>query len=134
MSPDHSPLRPLRLAALPVGDRGRTHAALDGRGPPAGAAVRLRLALLLAAAVAAVALWAWSASSDTRAVRQLPAPERAALVQRSRDNLREVCAGAAGRPREFCRAQASLLLALPECGPACQAEARRELLADSAVK
>jgi hypothetical protein len=59
--------------------------------------------------------------------------ERAALCQRTRDNLHDICRGA-DRHREFCKEQARLLLGLPECGPACQAEAREEVMALSAVK
>ena len=54
-------------------------------------------------------------------------------IQRTLANLHDIC-GASDRPREFCKEQATLLLSLPECEQACQADARQELLADTAVK
>jgi len=41
-------------------------------------------------------------------------------------NLRDICQGS-DRPREFCREQANLLLALPECG---RSLARYEIVGD----
>jgi hypothetical protein len=96
---------------------------------------RARLPIAAAFGVAAVALVLWFATSRSgpAALRELPADERAALVERTRSNLHEICK-AADRPRDFCREQANLLLGLPECQGDCQAEARSELMADSAVK
>ena len=96
---------------------------------------RSRVPIALSFGVAAVAfvLWLVTGRSDPAALRQLPGTARAALVERTLSNLREICRGA-DRPRDFCRDQARILTGLPECGPGCQAEAREELMADAAVK
>jgi cytochrome b pre-mRNA-processing protein 3 len=125
--------------------QGGKHRMLQGEGGTADVAPyqerrptlawRSRLPIAVAFGVAAVALVLWfaSARSGPAALRELPAEERAALVERTRSNLHEICS-TADRPRDFCREQASLLLGLPECQGDCQAEARGELMADSAVK
>jgi len=94
---------------------------------------RVPIALSFGVAAIALVLWLVTSRSDPAALRQLPPGERAALVERTLSNLREICRGG-GRPRDFCRDQARILLDLPECRSACQAEAREELMADSAVK
>jgi hypothetical protein len=75
------------------------------------------------------------ASLDTSAsrLRALPPAQRAAVRERAVGNLHDVCK-ANDRPREFCKAQAELELALPECTDACQSLAREELRADGASK
>lgn len=88
---------------------------------------------MVAFAVALVALVMWLLSSGTVSLRQLPAEERAALYERTLANLHDICR-TSDRPREFCKEQATLLLSLPECEPACHAEARQELMADTAVR
>lgn len=134
MFPDPSPIHPLRLAAIPGGKAGNLPAAPGNADHQAHMLPsRRHVGLAFGVALAAALLWAWTSLGDTRAVRSLPPAQRAALCQRTRENLREICAGA-GHPRDFCRAQARLLFDLPECGPDCQAEARAELRADSAVK
>jgi hypothetical protein len=55
------------------------------------------------------------------------------VLERAVGNLLDVCT-ANDRPREFCKAQAELALAMPECTEACQSLAREELRADGAVK
>jgi hypothetical protein len=129
-----SPLRPGQLAVLPGGKGGDLPVAPGGAGRhEAGLPSRRHVGIAFGVAILAALLWAWSGLRDTRAMRNLPAVERAALCQRTRENLREICQGR-DRPREFCRAQATLLLDLPECDVDCQGEARRELMADFAVK
>ncbi len=114
----------------------------DLQGDPAAGAVngltlslRTRAPVAIALAVAGVALIAWlvTARPDAAALRGLPADQRAALTERTVANLREVCQGPE-RPRDFCREQAELVLRLPECSGACRAQARNELLADTAVR
>lgn len=106
-----------------------------GRERKTALAWRSRLPLVTAFGVALVTLVLWivTMQSGPAALRHLPVKERAALVQRTLSNLHDICRGG-DRPREFCKEQASLLLDLPECGEACRAEAREELLADTAVK
>jgi len=124
-----------QIAILP---RGRHRDSHDPRAPgpePRLTLSRSRWPAVIAFAVALVALFFWflTTRSEPAALRRLPVGTRAALVQRTLANLRDVCK-AGDRPREFCKEEATLLLALPECGQECQAQARQELLADSAVK
>lgn len=123
-------MNPSQIAILPGGDPGIS------QGDPAGRTIRSwRSSIPVAFAVALLAafLWFLTVRSLPATLRQLPAEQRAALVDHALRNLRDVCHGG-GRPREFCREQATLLVELPECQGACQAQAREELLADSAVK
>jgi hypothetical protein len=94
---------------------------------------RARVVIAFGVAVLALVLWFLTTQSGPAALRHLPVEERAALVQRTLSNLHDICRGG-DRPREFCRAQANLLLDLRECDEGCQAEARAELMADTAVK
>ena len=124
------------LIAIPPG--AETDALQDehggGRSERREAAVESsRLPVVAAFAVALVSLVMWFLTSGTGSLRQLPAEERAALYQRTLENLHDICR-ASDRPRDFCREQATLLLSLPECEQACQAQARQELMADTAVK
>jgi hypothetical protein len=137
MDPTPAPLLRSQFTILPGGRACTVHGGDGGSqvGPRPTLPGRSRAPIFVAFAVAALALVMWIATSRSgpAALRQLPAGERAALVERTLSNLREICR-AGDRPRDFCREQARLLLGLPECGPNCQAEARDELLADSAVK
>jgi hypothetical protein len=84
------------------------------------------------AVVAAVALvWWWGTeTSETRALRALPGPDRGALYRRTLENLRTICTKTpTGSLREFCNGQAELVLKLPECDEACRALANRYLQA-----
>jgi hypothetical protein len=120
------------LATLPQLSRKVPQA---GHGSHTGLRHDSRVSVALALAVALLALIAFVASggSTISKVRALPPAERAAVLQRALGNLRDVCL-ANDRPREFCKEQAELALALPECTGACQSMAREELRADSAVK
>ncbi len=129
---NHGPARmsPSQIAILPRGDPGIS------QDDPAGGAVRVwrgGVPVAFAVALLAAVLWFLTVPSFPATLRRLPAEQRVALVDRTLQNLRDVCRGG-GRPREFCRDQATLLVELPECQGACQAQAREELLADSAVK
>ena len=110
----------------PDGEADRSHPTLVWRS-------RVPIAVSFGVAAIALVLWLSTTRSGPAALRQLPAGERGALVERTLSNLREICRNG-DRPREFCRDQARILLDLPECQLACQAEAREELMADSAVK
>ena len=129
-----SPLRPLRIAPLPSGRAGGPQGALPGQEPLTQAGPgRLSIALFFGVSIVAGLLWVFSSTVNARTVRDLPTSARAALCERTRDNLRDLCGGK-DRPREFCREQANLLLTLQECDAECQAAAREEILSDSAVK
>jgi hypothetical protein len=71
--------------------------------------------------------WLWSATGEWRAVRQIPPEERAALQQGALEALRTVCARGDPALDDYCRAQARLLLDLPECDAACRELAARRL-------
>jgi hypothetical protein len=89
--------------------------------------VRAGAALALAALLALILLWAWP-SKERGAVLDMPASERAALLDRTIENLKTVCAGPGGlRLSDFCREQAELILKLPECDAACVALAKQHL-------
>jgi hypothetical protein len=92
------------------------------RGPRLWAAIGL-----VGLAGAVVAAW-WAQGEETRQLRALPEPQRAALYQRTIDNLRTICDPAPGRSlRDFCRSQAELALQFPECDDGCRDIARRHL-------
>jgi len=120
------------LTALPQSSRTVPQA---GDGSQTGMRHDSRVSVALALAVALVVLIAFVASSGSTIskVRALPPAERAAVLQRALGNLRDVCL-TNDRPREFCKEQAGLALALTECTGACRSTAREELRADSAVK
>ena len=85
-------------------------------------------ALLLALAVlVAVMLWIWSQGAEQRALRDLPAAERAALYERTLANLHNVCASSDLALDEYCRDQARILRELPECDEACRELARAQV-------
>lgn len=60
-----------------------------------------------------------SADPGARALRALPAAERAALFERTRANVGTLCTGAPGL-RDACAEQTRLLLSLPDCDGACR--------------
>jgi hypothetical protein len=93
----------------------------------------MSVAVAFGVALLAFLMWAITMSSRANMVERLPVDQRAALFQRTRANLHDICREV-DRPREFCREQAQLLLHFPECGDACVASARNELMADSARK
>jgi hypothetical protein len=108
----------------------------DASRPGSGGAVRPRLVVLAAvlATASLIALWGWWSGAELRAVRHLAPEQRRAFCERTLANVRELCSPRSDRPRELCRAQATLLLGLDECQADCQAVARAEVMADSAVK
>lgn len=85
--------------------------------------VRLLVALLV---LAIASHWWWTATRPMRAIRALPDGERRDLYRRTMENLTSICDPAPGRSfRDFCREQATLILAFPECDRPCQRIARR---------
>jgi hypothetical protein len=84
--------------------------------------------LAVCAGAAVVALVTRLVGADQRALQRLPAHERAALYQRTMENLTSVCAmEGKGSLHDFCRDQAQFALMFPECDRTCIATAR-ELL------
>ncbi len=134
MNHDPAGTAPSHLAILAREDPGTLQGVSVAAVPERRPAPRWRRAVI-GAALAGSALGSWflTTPAGPRSLRDLPSRERAALVDRTLANLRDVCRGG-DRPREFCREQANLLLGLPECGEACRADARSELLADTAVR
>jgi len=79
---------------------------------------------LCALLVGTFGLWIWRLSAEQRAVDRLTAEQRrSALVQTYR-TLETVCAGRPKGLEDYCQKQASFLLELPECDPACRLFAR----------
>jgi hypothetical protein len=77
------------------------------------------LALLI---VVMIALWVLDHGSERRALRNLPEADRRALYERTLENVRTVCVhDAKNRLARYCRDQAEILRALPECDAACKA-------------
>ena len=66
-----------------------------------------------------MALWTVDRRAEVRALRNSPEADR---HQRTLENVRTICAGDTRyRLEGYCRHQAELLLALPECDAACKA-------------
>ena len=69
-----------------------------------------------------IALWTVDRRAEERALRNLPEADRRALYERTLENVRTVCArDASSELVAYCRDQAEVLLALPECDAACKA-------------
>lgn len=94
-------------------------------------AVRSRRILLmigLALAVVAITfLWWLQGTSEERALRDLPDDERHALYDRTLENLRTICARENEGLSGFCRRQAKIVIALPECDAGCRSLAKAHL-------
>jgi hypothetical protein len=88
----------------------------------------LVFAFVALALVALVLVSLSSFSSERRAIRSLPGAERAALVSRTVDELRELCGD--GRPdglKDHCRELAAFASKFDECRGDCAALARAQL-------
>jgi len=86
------------------------------------AGILLALALLLAV------WWWWGGRAERVAIADLDPQERAALYQRTLQNLRSTCEPPE-RPRgldDYCRRQADFILKFPECDSACRSLANRQ--------
>ncbi|MFN7974645.1 MAG: hypothetical protein U0166_20230 [Acidobacteriota bacterium] len=94
-------------------------------GEPGAGGKRARWLAALVVSAIVIALLALSLSrsrSTTRALRDLPAPERATLFTREMASFRSLC-GAGPRPdalEDRCLEKARFLLQFPECDAACQ--------------
>jgi hypothetical protein len=110
-------------------ERGTSENVRPGADPRPGGRKRrsfLTPALILFALGAGVFLAAISLRSRGAAIRALPALTRSQLLQDGLLELGSICREPAleGPLREHCLGEARLLLALPECGSACQNSAR----------
>ena len=82
----------------------------------------------LVAAISAIGMFSGRDARD--AVVRLPAPLRAEIFARARDDLAQTCAlpaAADGPLREHCIAQARFILQFPECDQPCVQAARARL-------
>ncbi len=98
---------------------------------PAGApARRVELALVVAAAVAVLAAIAYVTLGAERGLRGVPAEQRAAILARTLDELRQSCgAEPPDALKEHCRELASFAAQFDECGGECASLVRRQLAA-----
>ena len=82
---------------------------------------------LVVAMAGAILLWAHSEGAERRAIRDMPAPERNALLARTVQNLNSICSPPDNALRDFCREQAHLALEFQDCDRACQELADQQL-------
>lgn len=106
--------------------------ALRNVGQPPASSVRFAssAALVVFLMVAAGALfWIWSPGPESRAIRDLPEPERHVLYERTLATLHSPCDPAHGSDglKDYCREQAEFIVQFPECDVACASLARRYL-------
>jgi hypothetical protein len=87
----------------------------------------LRSTILALCVIGAIAFWIWSEGAERRALRDLPEAEREAVYRRTLENYGAVCASGDLALDEYCRGQAQILLAFPECDEACRALAGHTL-------
>lgn len=106
----------------PLGHTGeRTRTALEG-------SRRMLHWILPGLAVVGLALyWLWNVSAERRAIRALTPEQRAALHQSALESLKTACSSADPSLDDYCRAQARVLLDLPECDALCRELALRQL-------
>ncbi len=70
--------------------------------------------------------WVWAKEAERRAVRKLPAAERAAVYERTLRNVETVCVPPQGLSN-YCESQARFLAAFPECDAGCKRLVRQVL-------
>ena len=87
----------------------------------------LKWTALVVAIAGAILLLIHSEGAERRAIRDMPAPERQALLARTVQNLKSICSPAEDAMRGFCREQAQLAMEFQECDKACQELADRQL-------
>ena len=88
---------------------------------------RYRSAALVGVAIlVGTALCVWRDRAVDREIGALSPADRRALIERTQETLRTVCARVPGPElTERCRASAELVMRFPECDGACQALASR---------
>jgi hypothetical protein len=82
---------------------------------------------LIVGIAGAILLLIHSEGAERRAIRDMPAPERQALLARTVQNLKSICSPAENAMRDFCREQAQLAVEFQECDKACLELADRQL-------
>jgi len=87
----------------------------------------LKWIALIVGIAGAILLLIHSEGAERRAIRDMPAPERQALLARTVQNLKSICSPAEDAMRDFCREQAQLALEFQECDRACQELADRQI-------
>ena len=88
----------------------------------------LTVSVVLLVAAGGLLLWIWSQQSEKRAIQALPDVERAALYQRTLEDLQSVCVTShASDLDEHCARQGRFILQFPECDEACRELAQRQL-------
>jgi hypothetical protein len=75
----------------------------------------------------AILLLVHSEGAERRAIRDMPAQQRQALLARTVQNLRSICSPSEDAMRDFCREQAQLAMEFQECDRPCQELADRQL-------
>jgi hypothetical protein len=75
----------------------------------------------------AILLLVHSEGAERSAIRDMPAPQRQALLARTVQNLRSICSPPEDAMRDFCRDQAQLALEFQECDRPCQELVARQL-------
>lgn len=87
----------------------------------------VKWAALAVAIAGAILLLFHSEGAERRAIRDMPAPQRQALLARTVQNLRSTCSPPEDAMRDFCRDQAQLALEFQECDRPCQELVARQL-------
>lgn len=77
-----------------------------------------RLALVLVPLLLLVA-WVWWLGAERRAIRALPAAERAAVFAQAMRGFEDLCAPPRDGLEQHCRREASFLVSFPECDEHC---------------
>jgi hypothetical protein len=117
--------------AMRSGSGGRRSARHEGCSrqavAPEGARPRSRLLdwalrlVLLAIVILAVAYWAWMRGAEMRAVEQMPEPERAALYERTLEELKMMCEPPiANGLEDRCQTESEFIALFPECQDECR--------------
>lgn len=104
---------------------------LDLDGAAGSTAGRVSLALIVLA-VAAVAIW--QSGEERRAVRAMPASERAALFEKEYAALLQGCTEPQPALHERCRSSAHFVELFPECGADCRERTAKILGRERAIR
>lgn len=89
--------------------------------------VAARIAMVLVPLLLLVA-WVWWLGAERRAIRALPALERAALFEHTMRGFDDLCVPPRSGLEQHCRRQASFLVSFPECDEHCLSVTRPILL------
>ncbi len=91
--------------------------------PPAESWSKHIVAALIVVIAVAILLvvWFWGAGAERRAVEALPQTDRAALYERTLENLRWCKSHPTEGFENFCKEQATFAQSFPDCGKECRA-------------